>query len=201
MNSKVIKKVLALTLAATLLAMPIVAGATDQAEAPTPDVVSATTPVAIGGTVLKSDVAGAVSIPKTAAIAGVVVRQSAAQMKTTAGLAANESAFVRAYEITEKKSPAAYASFKAAAAATGGTVLDAVNIDLGKMAGGKFADLPAGVSVPTTVAVKSAAGRTLAVAKVLPGGATEILQDQDDDPNTVTFPITGGLAAYAVIAY
>ena len=155
MNSKVIKKVLALTLAATLLAMPIVAGATDQAEAPTPDVVSATTPVAIGGTVLKSDVAGAVSIPKTAAIAGVVVRQSAAQMKTTAGLAANESAFVRAYEITEKKSPAAYASFKAAAAATGGTVLDAVNIDLGKMAGGKFADLPAGVSVPTTVAVKS----------------------------------------------
>ena len=200
MNSKILKKVLAVALAATLMAMPVVAGATDQAEAPA-EVVSATAPVVIAGTTLKSDVAGAVSIPKTAAIAGVVVRQSTADIKAVAGLGKAETPFVRAYEITEKKSPAAYASFKAAAAASGGTVLDAVNIDLGKMAGGKFADLPAGVSVPTTVAVKNANGRTLAVAKVLPGGATEILQDTDDNPNTVTFPITGGLAAYAVLAY
>lgn len=172
-----------------------------QTEDPFEEVVSATKPVVIAGTTLKSDVAGAIALPKTAAIAGVVLRQASNTIKAAAGLASNEAPYVKAYEITAKKSPAAYASFNAAAAAAGATVLDAVNIDLGKMAGGKFSDLPAGVTVPTTIAVKNAGGRTLAVVKVLPGGATEILQDTDDNPNTVTFPITGGLAAYAVIAY
>ena len=49
--------------------------------------------------------------------------------------------------------------------------------------------------------VANAGGRTLAVVKVLPGGAFEILQDSDEYPLTVTFPIIGGLASYAVIAY
>lgn len=172
-----------------------------QTEEPFEEVVSATKPVVIAGTTLKSDVAGSIALPKSAPIAGVVLRQAASTIKASAGLASNEAPYVKTYEITAKKSPAAYASFNAAAAAAGATVLDAVNIDLGKMAGSKFSDLPAGVTVPTTIAVKNAGGRTLAVVKVLPGGATEILQDTDDNPNTVTFPISGGLAAYAVIAY
>lgn len=219
-----IKKVLATMLAATLMVASVItvsaAPTTDSSEPAkeekkatatvaqeaTPSeveetVISATTPVYVGGVTLKSDVAGSVMLPKAAAISGVVLRQSAATIKTAAGLGKSETPYVKAYEITAKKSPAAYASFNGAAASVGATVLDAVNIDLGKMAGGKFADLPAGVTVPTTIAVKNAGGRTLAVVKVLPGGATEILQDTDDNPNTVTFPITGGLAAYAVIAY
>lgn len=220
----IIKKVLATMLATTLMAASVISASAatpttkssepakeevktvetksePQTEDPFEEVVSATKPVVIAGTTLKSDVAGSVALPKTAAIAGVVLRQASNTIKAAAGLASNEAPYVKAYEITAKKSPAAYASFNAAAAAAGATVLDAVNIDLGKMAGGKFSDLPAGVTVPTTIAVKNAGGRTLAVVKVLPGGATEILQDTDDNPNTVTFPITGGLAAYAVIAY
>jgi hypothetical protein len=220
----IIKKVLATMLATTLMAASVISASAatpttkssepakeevktvetksePQTEDPFEEVVSATKPVVIAGTTLKSDVAGSIALPKTAAIAGVVLRQASNTIKAAAGLASNEAPYVKAYEITAKKSPAAYASFNAAAAAAGATVLDAVNIDLGKMAGGKFSDLPAGVTVPTTIAVKNAGGRTLAVVKVLPGGATEILQDTDDNPNTVTFPITGGLAAYAVIAY
>lgn len=222
-----IKKVLATMLAATLMVASVItvsAAPTTDSSAPaqeevkpapapaaaqssTPSdpfqevVVPATTPVVIAGTTLKSDVAGSIAIPKASSIAGVVVREAASTIKTSVGLGKNEAPYITAYGLTPKKSPAVFASFNGAAASVGATVLDAVNIDFGKMTGGKFSDLPAGVSVPTTIAVKNAGGRTLAVVKVLPGGATEILKDTDDNPNTVTFPITGGLAAYAVIAY
>ena len=219
MNMKLMKKVLATTLAATLLVAPaITAGATtDSSSAPAPAATapastnsggSQSTPepavvervgtVTVAGTVIKSDVAGAYWV-KT--LAGVAVRQSSATIKTAAGLANNETPYVRAYDITRAKSPAAFASFDAAAAAVGGTVIGAVNIDLGKLAGRNFSSLDAGIKVPTTIGVANANGRTLAVVKVVPGGATEILQDQDDNANTVTFDIQGGLAAYAVIAY
>ena len=203
MNNKLIKKVLATMLAATLMVTPIVAGATDNStpSEPVNEAVTDVAPVSVGGTVITSDVAGAFSIPKTAPIVGFAVRQSAATLKSAAGLAANEKVFVRVYEIKPAKSPAADASFNGAAAALGATVIDAINVDLGKMTAGKFSDLAAGVSAPATVGVKNANGRTLAVVKVLPGGATEVLQDQDQNPNTVTFTITGGLAAYAIIAY
>jgi hypothetical protein len=202
MNNKLFKKVLATVLAATLLAMPIVAGATDQeATSVVDETIKDAAPVSIGGTVITSDVAGAFQIPASSALVGVAVRQASATIKANLGMAGNEKPFVRAYAITAAKSPAVFASFNGAAAGLGGVVLGALNIDFGKMTAGKFSDLPAGASVPTTVGVKNANGRTLAVVKVLPGGATEILQDTDTNPNTVTFPITGGLAAYAVIAY
>jgi hypothetical protein len=57
------------------------------------------------------------------------------------------------------------------------------------------------VEIPATLGVANAGGRTLAVVKVLPGGASEILPDTDENALTVTFPISGGLSAYAVIAY
>ena len=45
------------------------------------------------------------------------------------------------------------------------------------------------------------AGYAYAMICVRPGGAVEILLDQDLDPNTVTFATTGGLGAYALVAY
>lgn len=201
MSMKMVKKFIAVTMAATLMVAPaITASAATETSAPVEATteVKAESTVNVAGTVLKSQTAGAYSV-KT--LAGLAVREAPATIKAAAGMAANETPFVRAYDITAKKSPAAFASFDAAAGAVGATVLGALNIDLGKMAAGKFSDLPAGVAATTTVGVKNANGRTLAIVKVLPGGATEIIQDTDDNPNTVTFPITGGLAAYAVIAY
>lgn len=218
MNMKLVKRIIAATLAATLMIAPAItagaatdtgSGAATQTTGGTtttqttatvvnPNVSSEST-VAVGGVVLKSQVAGAYAVRS---LAGVAIRQSAATIKTAAGLAANETPFVRAYDITAKNSPAAFASINAAAASVGGTVIGAINIDLGKLTAGKFSQLSADVAVPTTVGVKNPpAGKTLAVVKVLPGGAFEVLQDADDNAYTVTFNITGGLAAYAVIAY
>lgn len=207
MNMKFVKKMLAATLAATLMVAPaITAGATtDSSEASTdsateevvnPDVTPSST-VAVGGTVLKSQINGAYAVK---GLAGVAVRQGNDAIKAAAGLGKNETPFARVYDLTAKRSPKVFDSFNGAAAAAGGVVLGAVNFDLGKMAGGKFAGLPADVSVPVTFGVKNANGRTLSVIKVAPGGATTILTDTDDNPNTVTVPVTGGLAAYAIMA-
>ena len=212
----IIKKVLATMLAATLLAMPIVAGATDQATpapaqtpattttetaAPQQELVTKAAPVTVGGTVIKSDVAGAFAIPATAPVSGVALRKANDTIKAENGLAKNEKAFLTAYELTAKGSPLVYASFQAAAASVGGTVIDGLNIDFGKMTGGKFTDLPATYSAPVTVGVKNPGGKTLAAVKVVPGGESTVYQDMDENPNTITFPISGGSAGYAVIAY
>lgn len=212
MNTKLVKRMLAATLAATFMfATVVTAGATTQSSegsssgsssTPAPASIAAeTSTISVGGAVIKTQLPGSYYIPASSAIAGVAVRQSAATIRAALGLAGNQTPYVRAFEITSAKSPAAWASFQAAANGLGAVVLGAVNIDLGAMTGGKFSSLPATAQVPTTIGVKNANGRTLAVVKVLPGGATEILQDTDDNPNTVTFNIGGGLAAYAVIAY
>ncbi len=214
MNMKLVKRIIAATLAATLMVAPAVtAGAATttasssgsssgstagSAAAVTTTTVSSTSTVSVGGVVLKSQIPGAYAVK---VFAGVAVRQSVDAIRALAGLGAGETPFVRAYDITAKNSPAAFASINAAAASVGATVLGAINVDFGKLAGGKFAQLPATVAVPFTVGVAQAAGRKLAVVKVLPGGAFEILEDQDQNAATVTFNITGGLAAYAVIAY
>lgn len=216
MNMKLVKRVLAMTLAASLMVAPaLTAGAastdsssSSESESTSTDSSStsdsATVAVASTSSVVgvgNSSVAGAYSV-KT--LAGVAVRESANTIASKAGLAANEKAYVRVYDITAKQSPAAFNSINAAAASVGGTVIGAVNIDFGKLVGAKFSQLPAGVSVPTTIGIPSAkvhANKTQAVVKVLPLGAVEILKDQDTNLSTVTFDITGGLAAYAVIEY
>lgn len=216
MNMRLAKRILATTMAAALMVAPVItAGATTDTSSGSSDTtatsseettvedtsVTPTSTVAVGGTVIKSQISGAYAIEKTSNVAGVAVRQGDDAIKAAAGLGKNEKPFARVYTISAKKSPAAFVSFEAAASSVGGTILGAVNFDLGKMTAGKFSDLPAGVSVPVTFGVKNANGRTLAVVKVLPGGVTEILQDTDDNPNTVTVPVTGGIAAYAIIAY
>jgi hypothetical protein len=216
MNMKFVKRMLAATLAATLMVAPaLTVGATTNSSSSSNEessnsdsnsgsteaaVVTEALPsstVSVGGTVIKSQVNGAYAV-KT--LAGVAVRQGNDAIKAAAGLGKSETPFARVYDITAKKSPRVFDSFNGAAAAAGGVVLGAVNFDLGKMAGGKFADLPADVSVPVTFGVKNANGRTLSVIKVVPGGATTILTDTDENPNTVTVPVTGGLAAYAIMA-
>ena len=207
MNMKLAKKFLTVTLAAVMVVMPITAAAATTESSSSSSSSSTTTTEAVVNTDVASTssvagittgVAGAYSV-KT--LSGVAVRQSAAGIKSAYGLAANQTPFVRVYDITAKNSPAAFASINAAAASIGATVLGAINIDFGVLTDGKFSQLSADVVVPFTTGVANAGGRTLAVVKVLPGGAFEILEDTDTNANTVTVNMTGGLAAYAVVAY
>lgn len=162
----------------------------------TSDTAAATSTVNAGGQEIKSQIAGAYSVK---VFKGFAVRMDASQIRAMAGISGTP--FVRAYDITSKKNPAEFASINAAAASVGATVLGAINVELGQLNDGKFSALPNAVVVPATLGVPNAGGRTLAVVKVNSGGSFEILQDTDESAVTVTFPITGGLASYAVIAY
>ena len=218
MNVKTVKKLLIAALAAILLVVLIfTACATTEPASPpllnaapgdgeqaketglSEDVFGSaevTSTVSVGGVLIKSQISGAYSVK---GFAGFAVRMGSDAIKGLAGISGTP--YVRAYDITAKKNAAIFASINGEAASVGATVLGAISVELGQMSGGKFSTLPPQVVVPATIGVAQAGGRTLAVVKVLPGGATEILQDTDENSMTVTFPITGGLASYAVIAY
>lgn len=121
------------------------------------------------------------------------------------GLAAGEKAYARIYNMDSKKSYLAQAVIDSAAASLGAVVGPAINIEIGKLSGGKFSLLPSdGPAITIKVGIpKSFAqdGKTFAVVAVRPGGAVSILADTDADPNTVTFSTTAGQGAYALIKY
>ncbi len=222
-KSKSLKKVLAAALAMSLVMAPVmgvnaapssqtsgqVSGNSDGGSENTSSATSAeavevptTSTVVAGGKVLTTTVKGAYMSKK---IPGTVVSTGKDAIAAAYGLGAGEQPYVRVYDITEKNSPAAMASVNAAAAAVGGTVVGTVNVELGKLAGGKFSLLAQG-GAPITMAFgipKNAvkAGFAYAMICVRPGGAIEILPDLDADPATVTFNTTGGLGAYAMVMF
>lgn len=156
----------------------------------------ATSTVSVGGVVIRSQISGSYSVT---GFQGFAVRSDANTIRALAGIAGTP--FVRVFDATANNNSAAFATLNAAAASAGATVLGAISVNLGQMNGGKFSSLPDTVSVPATLGVAAAGGRTLAVVKIQPGGAFDILQDDDEIAVTVTFHITGGLAVYGVIAY
>ena len=208
MSIKALKRVLAVTMAASLLVVPVTAGATDSSSSSSSETtvtteeaaeVQTTSTVVAGGTVVKNELPGAFVVAKSSPVSGVAVRQTASTIKQAAGLASNQTPFVKAYTVDNKKSPAVYASFNAAAEQVGGTVVGGINMDLGALTGGKFSEIPAGVSVPVTLGIKNFdANATYYVVKVLPGGAIEMIPVTVEN-GKLTFNITGGLAGYGII--
>ena len=149
---------------------------------------------------VKSQLPGAYAVKK---LAGFAVTTSLANAIANLGLTGAERPFIKVYDISAKNSPLAFACIDAAAKSVGGTVIEAINVDFGKMSGGKFVRLENGEVVAKVGLKKNqvVAGKKYAIVQVLPGGATKIIEDQDNDPNTVTFPVQAGLGAYAVIVY
>ena len=224
MNTKSVMKLIIIIIAVTLMIVPVLASCARPEPAPKPETESETetdtattaapnkspkagdsssnqtaaqtSTVSAGGAVIRSQIQGEYSVR---GFQGFAVRMSDDAIRALAGISGTP--FVRAYDITAKSDPEDFACFNAAAASEGATVLGAVKVDLGQMNNGMFSSLPNRISVPATLGVNAAGGRTLAVVRVFPGGATEILPDTDDNAQTVTFNITGGPASYAVIAY
>lgn len=211
-QTKLLKRVLSAALALSLVMAPaITAGATEtpkpvapvQSEA-APEVPSApaTNQVTMNGQVVKSALEGAylsASIPAAAVVTGK------AAISESYGLAPGEKPYVRTYDITEKGSPMAMASLNAAAEAVGGKLVGAINMEIGKIAGHKFSLLEQGgapIAMTFGIPKKSIVpGYTYALVCVRPGGAIEILPDNDTDDSTVTFVTSGGLGAYAIVMY
>ena len=159
------------------------------------------------GQTVKSQLIGSYAVKS---MQGFAVTTPLATVATDAGLDKNETPCIGAYDISATTSPNAFASLNGAAESVGGKVLSAVNVALGKVGGENGEEvaglrwLPADVTVSTTAGIpldKYEVGKTYAVVKVAYGGETTIYEDTDSDPYTVTFPVSGGLAAYAIISY
>lgn len=168
-----------------------------------------------------SAVSSIAEIPTTSSVAGVtttvkgvyiatVVDGSAITTPLSAitagyGLTAGETPSARIYNMDVKKSPLAAAALNSVAQSIGAVVGPYVNVEIGKLAGGKFSLLPSnGPEITVSFGIPASfaqPGKTFAVACVRPGGAVSILEDTDDNPNTVTFNTTGGQGAYAIIKY
>lgn len=172
-----------------------------------------------GGSV--SSVSSVAQIPTTSAVAGVKTSVAGVYLASSVngcavttglsaiagnyGLTAGEKPYARFYNLEAKRSPLAKAAIDDAAASLNAEVGPYVNIELGKLAGGKYSLLPSdGAEIEVKLGVpKSFAqdGKTFAMICVRPGGAVSVLQDVDADPNTITFNTTGGQGAYAMIKY
>lgn len=228
MKAKFIQKVMAGALAMTLVIAPAVsvqasstggsgaAGTGGSQSSSTVEKVEEIVSESTGGSV--SSVA---AIPNTSSVAGVKTTVKGVYIATSVngsaittalstiagsyGLTAGETPSARIYNLDVKKSPLAAAALDSVAQSVGAVVGPYVNVEIGKLAGGKFSLLPSdGAEITVSFGIPSSfaqAGKTFAVACVRPGGAVSILEDTDSNPNTVTFNTTGGQGAYAIIRY
>lgn len=208
MKTKLIKKVIASALAATMvLGISLTAFATTEAATASNDapyegetvVEAVEAPQVVAG--IKSTISG---INYATAVNGAAIETAAANIAAGYGLTGNEKPFAKFYNFDAKKSTAAASVVNAVAASIGATVGPIVNVELGKMSGGKYS-LLSQEGAPITMAFGiparfATAGATYAVIRVT-STSVEVLQDLDTNPNTVTFNTTGGRGVYAIVKY
>ena len=138
-------------------------------------------------------------------VTGSAIATEAAAVSESYGLTGNEKPYSKFVNLDTKKSPLAKQTIDAAAESQGAEVGPMLNIELGKLSDGKYSLLPSdGDAIRIALGVPrnfADADKTFAVVCVRAGGEVSILEDVDDNPNTVTFDTTGGAGAYAIIRY
>ena len=223
MKIGIFKKLMMCALAVSLVAAPVIGASATTIIPPGQSAVVG----AVGGHTSNSTADGitiaeaVAAIPTTSSVGGVQSSVSGAYCATSVngiaitteldsliqgyGLASNEKPRAMVWDLDPKKSNLAKQVIDLAAASQGAVVGPMLNMELGKISEGKYSLLPSDgpairlvVGIPTSFAQD---GKTFAVVRVQVGGVFTILQDIDDDPNTVTFDTTGGAGAYAIIKY
>lgn len=202
---------------AVLLAVATVAGSSLTAFAASSST-TPTTPAEAASSVTSSSVEVA-TVPTTSSVAGIkttvagaylaksvtglAVTSSVADLKASLGLAANETPYLIAYDLTSKKNPASFAALDAAAASQNATVVAKFELDFAKRAGNKLTMLNGG-KIPMLVGIKVAdfvAGANYAVICVTPGGAVSVIPATVVASGALSFEAVAGQAAYAVVRY
>ena len=206
-----LKKFLAATLAATMVmssAMTVCAGyydsssssssSSESSTAEPEDVQVANAPIAVAGTTVKTTISGAYAAKK---VQGTAVITPLAEVKASLGLTGSQQPAITIYDTDPVKSPKALACVNAAAEALGAEVLTSLNVDLGAKENGKWVTLSNG-SVALTAGLPKDADptKTYSAICVQPGGVVTILEDQDNNPLTVTFEVMAGIGTYAIVA-
>lgn len=151
----------------------------------------------IAGTDVKTTIAGGYAAKK---VEGVAVTTPMADVKAKLGLSAGQTPYVVVYDTDAKKSHLAMDCVNAAAESLGADFVAAINVDLGAKENGKFVSLANG-SIAMVVGIpKVDVTKTYYMVCVQPGGVVTILEDQDTNPETVTFAVQAGLGTYAIVA-
>lgn len=150
------------------------------------------------GTALKSTVSGSFAAKS---FAGTAITTPAAQIAQNLGVADAEQISVTTWDVTPKSSPLAYNSLATAANDIKGDLGPIVQVNIGKKGYHETLSNTAG-TVDMTVGIPASfydPNATYAMIHVVNGGATEILKDMDDNPATVSFPVSAGNGAYALV--
>jgi hypothetical protein len=154
--------------------------------------------VVVNGNVVKTEADG---MYFAKSIDGVAVNSSA-QINEALGTTTGEKAYVTTWDVTEKTSPAAMASVNAAAAEVNATVGPTVQINVGKRSANGVDYSNTEGTFTTTIGIPAkfyVEGATYAVVHVLPGGATEILENKSTDPKSIVVDISTGEGVYSII--
>lgn len=158
---------------------------------------SANVAIKVAGSDVKTTIAGCYAAEK---VEGVAVTTPLAEVKANLGLKAGQTPYVIIYDTDAKKSHLAMDCVNAAAESIGASFVAAINVDLGAKENGKFVTLTNG-SIAMVVGIPSVdVTKTYSMVCVQPGGIVTILEDQDTNPNTVTFEVKAGLGTYAIVA-
>lgn len=221
MKIRCIKKLLACTLAASMVMAPVMGVSAATVTVPSQSAVVEAVAGSTAGAEAMTIAEAVAAIPTTSSVAGVQSSISGSYCATSIdgiaittelkfltqgyGLTSNEEPYAMVWDIDPNKSNLAKQVIDLAAASQGAEVGPMMNIELGKKSEGKYSLLSsAGPAIRLSVGIPAdfaQVGKTFAVLRVQSGGAVTILQDVDSDPNTVTFDTTGGAGAYAVIKY
>ncbi|MBR1642299.1 MAG: hypothetical protein IJ683_08265 [Butyrivibrio sp.] len=162
--------------------------------------------VSVGSAPVKSTMEGNFTAKS---VAGSAIKTPKADINKALGLKENETAKVVTWDVTPTSAPAAYSSLVAGAESVNGEIGPAIQVNIektglylkddGTLDGDAYkmtGTVDMVVGIPASFYVP---GARYAVSHVLPGGAYEILEDTDDDPLTVSFPVSAGRGAYALV--
>ena len=205
-----LKKILVTTLAATMVMSSVMTvgakGKYGSSEASVPSPVSSepetiqrtTEPVKVAGDNVQTSIGGAYAAKS---VQGTAVTTPLDSVKANLGLTDTQRPAITIYDTDPKKSPAALESINVAAEALGGEVLTSLNIDLGAKENGKWVTLSDGaVALATGLPKDADKTKTYCAILVQPGGVVTVLEDQDTNPDTVTFEVKAGIGTYAIVA-
>lgn len=210
MNMKFVKRFLAVSMAATIMVVPMVASAAtktaqqtktaEQTTQSTQSTQSTQTEQESAGEKLNKTMAEKTAASTTAVVAGKTLKSDVAgtvdvtNSKTIKAFILNSANGKTAgdkqtvFSKTAKESPKAFDSANAAAAAIGGTVVgDALNADITLKNGGT-----------AKAVLKEAPAGTVKVIQVADGGATTVL-DATVDGTVVTFTPSNGHFTYFIV--
>ncbi len=162
------------------------------------NMLSAGANISVAGSNVKSTVAGAYAVKS---LQGAAVTTPLADIKASLNLKDGQTPYIMAFDTDAKKSPLAMDCVNAAISTQGGTLVTAINVDLGAKENGRLISLKNGSAALAVGLPKNAdTNKAYYVVCVQPGGAISILKDQDSSSKTVTFEIKAGLGLYALVA-